>query len=244
MVGFALAVLVSCSSDGVSSATVEDREAAPSAETVTTPQPTDRPIETTIAPDTTDVDAVENTETTIDRSALDYSTLVTGEALPTLTSTQGDVAVGLEMPVVTGISFDGSPQVLEPTGSPQAIVFLAHWCPHCQNEVTSLQPWLDGGGLPPGTELHSVVTAIDQSRGNYPPHEWLEREGWSPSVIVDLTGVVADSFGLSAFPYWVFVDGEGRVAGRIVGGIEPTNLEDILVSLLDFADTTGAGDEA
>ncbi len=81
-----------------------------------------------------------------------------------------------------------------------------------------MQPWIDGGGVPAGVELVSVSTAANASRDNYPPDEWLEREGWSVPVLVDdETGTVADAFGLSSFPFWVLVDGEGTVVAQVGG---------------------------
>lgn len=157
--------------------------------------------------------------------------LVSGRALTQYQAGAEDEAIGREMPFVEGVDFDGNTQTLEPTGNPQGIVFLAHWCPHCQNEVPAVQDWIDDGNLPEGVELKSVATGIDASRANYPPDSWLEFEGWTPPVVVDITGQIAEAFGLSAFPYWVFVDSDGNVVQRRTGQIEVSELESILTSL-------------
>ena len=157
--------------------------------------------------------------------------VVSGRALTIFTDSANDEAVGKEIPFVEGVDFDGNAQVLEPTGQPMGIVFLAHWCPHCQNEVPVIQNWIDDGGLPEGTEIRSVATAIDATRANYPPDNWLDFEGWTPPVLVDITGQVADAYGLSAFPYWVFVDGEGRVVQRATGELGADEVARILTSI-------------
>ena len=59
---------------------------------------------------------------------------VTGTALPTFDSDAPDTAVGTVAPTLVGSSFDGSPVVVKP-GRPTLLIFLAHWCPHCQHEV-------------------------------------------------------------------------------------------------------------
>jgi len=152
--------------------------------------------------------------------------VVTGGALPEFTAPAGDPAVGQTIPTVTSpsasIALDGRSKVL---------LFLAHWCQHCQNEVPRVQSWLAAGGLPADVDLISVSTAIDSTFPNYPPEAWLEREGWSAPVIRDGTGVVADAFGLSAFPYWVFVNADGTVQGRLTGELETSDLETIVGSL-------------
>ena len=101
-------------------------------------------------------------------------------------------------------------------------------CPHCQAEVPVVQDWVNGGGLPDDIQLISVSTAIDPNRPNYPPDAWLEREGWTAPVIVDESGAVADAYGLSAFPFWVFVNADGTVAGRMSGELTVPQLEQII----------------
>ena len=59
-------------------------------------------------------------------------------------------------------------------------------------------------------------------------------EGWTAPVLVDTDGSIAPRYGLTAFPYWVAVDADGRVAWRGTGEL-PTDALDSLVSML----TTG-----
>jgi thiol-disulfide isomerase/thioredoxin len=152
--------------------------------------------------------------------------VISGTPLPPLTSPTDDAAIGSVIPTVTAPG--GS---IELDGTPKMLLFLAHWCPHCQAEVPLVQSWVDGGGLPASVELISVSTAIDPDRPNYPPDAWLEREGWTAPVIVDATGSVAEAYGLSAFPFWVFVDADGRVAGRITGELTTEQLDAIVADL-------------
>lgn len=144
------------------------------------------------------------------------------EGQPLSEGTSG--ATGSSAPVATGVNFDGE-QVRVPADRPTVTVFLAHWCPHCRREVPRVQDWLDQGGLPEGVEMTSVATAIDPSRPNYPPNEWLEAEEWTPPVLVDTNGAVADAYGLSGFPYWVFTNADGEVVGRRSGELSIEQLE-------------------
>ena len=137
-----------------------------------------------------------------------------------------DPAVGQTIPTVT--SPTGS---IELDGTAKVILFLAHWCPHCQAEVPVVQAWVDGGNLPDDVELISVSTAIDPNRPNYPPSEWLERENWTAPVIEDESGTVASAYGMTAFPYFVFVNADGTVAGRITGEVPTSDLDTIIAGL-------------
>jgi cytochrome c biogenesis protein CcmG, thiol:disulfide interchange protein DsbE len=144
---------------------------------------------------------------------------VTGEPLPRLAEGADD-ALGMPAPGVGGQDFDGEPVSITPGEQPQVLLFVAHWCPVCQDEVRSIQEWIDAGDMPDGFDLVSVSTGVDRSRPNYPPDEWLEQEGWTVPVIADDDqGSAAAAYGLPAYPFFVFVDGDGAVVGRHAGAI-------------------------
>lgn len=151
--------------------------------------------------------------------------------LPPFASTKNDPAVGLRVPEVDGRSFDGTPVRITADGRPKLIVFLAHWCPHCQREVPVVQAWLDAEGMPAGVDLVSVATAIDPNRPNYPPDAWLAREHWSLPVIVDADNQVATRYGLTAFPFWVALAADGTVAQRLTGELTPEQLDALVASV-------------
>lgn len=157
---------------------------------------------------------------------------VRGEALPDFGGIEGDPAVGLAAPAVEGISFDESPVAIAPGEEPLAILFLAHWCPHCQAEVSALTPWLEAGGDLHGFRLVSVATGNDPGRPNWPPSAWLEGEGWPIEVLLDDEELTAArAYGLASFPFWVFVDDQGDVLVRVAGRIPPETLERGLAEL-------------
>jgi thiol-disulfide isomerase/thioredoxin len=105
-----------------------------------------------------------------------------------------------------------------PGGTPTIVLFLAHWCSHCQAEVPRLTDWVETNGMPVGMELISVATSSTPSQGNFPPSVWLEREEFPfPVIYDDEDSTAAVAYGLSAFPYWVVLDSDGRVVQRFTG---------------------------
>jgi thiol-disulfide isomerase/thioredoxin len=151
--------------------------------------------------------------------------VVTGDPLTPHTP-EVETSLGAVAPFVAGADFDGTAVSIENNGKAKAIVFLAHWCPHCQDEVPEVQAWLDENELPPNVELLSVATGTNSVRENYPPQDWLESEGWTPPVIVDDEGFsVGNAYGLSAFPYWVYLDSEGRLVNRTAGNVPVEQFE-------------------
>lgn len=145
---------------------------------------------------------------------------VTGAALGKFESGGTDTAVGKTIPEVRGQSFDGTPVDIRNDGRAKLILFVAHWCPHCQREVPLLAGFLKSHPLPSGVDLYTVSTAVSAKSPNYPPSAWLAREHWKAKTMADSGDQeAADAFGLSSFPYFVAVDGSGKVVARTSGEI-------------------------
>lgn len=153
---------------------------------------------------------------------------VTGNGLPFLTDPAADVAVGLPAPALEGVDYQGEPVTIDPGGDPMVIIFLAHWCPHCQAEVPRLQQWVNETGGQPGVDLVSVATSSNRLQPNFPPGEWLTREGWtSPVLLDDRINSAGVSYGVSSYPFWVVVDSEGNVAARLTGQLDRAGIEQL-----------------
>jgi thiol-disulfide isomerase/thioredoxin len=150
---------------------------------------------------------------------------VEGTALPPFDSTDDDPAVGMQAPVVDGRTFAGS-TISIGTG-PTVLVFVAHWCPHCQREVPRLVDWF-GAGVPDGASLQGVATSINPDRPNYPPSTWLTREKWAfPTLVDDDASTAAQAYGLTAFPYFVVLDAQGKVVARQSGEVDRSGVEEL-----------------
>jgi thiol-disulfide isomerase/thioredoxin len=162
--------------------------------------------------------------------------VVIGEDLPAVLPGE-DTAIGMRAPDIQGFGFDGTPVAIDNGDRiPKAIVFLAHWCPHCQAEVPRVQEWLDGGGGVDGVEIVSVATAVSPGQSNYPPSEWLDREGWTAPVLRDdEEGTSHQAYGFGGFPFWVFVDVDGRVVRRSEGELDIEVLEQFLREIAQIA---------
>lgn len=158
---------------------------------------------------------------------------VSGQLAPMPVGSSVDSAVTDDSaPTVVGQDFNGNEVRIENDGRAKAIVLLAHWCPHCQNEVPAVQAWLETGGSVEGVDMYSIATATDTSRDNYPPSEWLDREGWTVPVIRDdSNNSVHTAYGSGGFPFWVFVNSDGTVAARISGSTAIEDLEQVMLSL-------------
>ncbi len=148
---------------------------------------------------------------------------ITGAALPDYTqeiaATGDDPAVGMKVPVLSGFDYAGHPITIDPANDgPTMVVFLAHWCPHCNREVPLLNDWRDSGDVPDGLNVVGVSTAVRSDAPNYPPDEWLRNVDWTwPVLADDQASDALKSYGGTSFPTLVFVDGDGKVVRRISG---------------------------
>ena len=157
---------------------------------------------------------------------------VDGEFLPQYAGENDDnIALGLSAPTFSAPDQNSEIFNLEKNGNSKALLFLAHWCPHCQREVPVVQSFIDSNGVPPGIDVIAVATSIDRGRDNYPPQEWLEREGWSEIQIYDLDREIGEAYGLNAFPYWVFLDKDLNVIARRTGNLPEDMVGALLVQL-------------
>ncbi|MFM8002971.1 MAG: TlpA family protein disulfide reductase [Actinomycetota bacterium] len=148
--------------------------------------------------------------------------LVEGKSLPAFTTGQADQAVGMTAPILTGKGFTGN-TIVTSSGTPTLLVFLAHWCPHCQREVPLLVQWKRDGQVPDGLDVIAITTSSDPASPNFPPSEWLAREEF-PALWPVMTDsgekTAANAMGVSGFPFFVLVDAQGKVALRLSGEIE------------------------
>lgn len=160
--------------------------------------------------------------------------------LATLENPVDDPAVGQQAPTVTGTGLDGAELAAPAPGEPTLVMFVAHWCPHCQAEVPRIAEWLHAEGLPDGVELVTVATANDSTGPNFPAGEWLHEEGWPvPTMLDDEAGTAATAFGVSGFPYFAAVDADGTVVARASGEIGVEGVQDLIAQIAetDAADT-------
>lgn len=142
---------------------------------------------------------------------------VDGTPLEAFTSTEDDPARGGAAPVVAGKSADGAATTIGAPGEPTLVVFLAHWCPHCQRELPRIVELMADGGLA-GVRVVAVLTGSGADRPNFPPMAWLDREGWAGEVLLDdEASEAARSFGLTSYPFLTFLDSDGTVAARASG---------------------------
>jgi len=141
-----------------------------------------------------------------------------GEMLSRLEDPDNDPARGKIAPVVNGFGFDGAPLTITPTGKPMLVVFLAHWCPHCNAEIPRLIEWKDSGAMPADLGVVGVSTGARDDAPNWPPSQWVVDKAWPWPVMADNEDQnAALAYGVSGYPGLILLNGDGKVLARRSG---------------------------
>ena len=181
--------------------------------------------------DTSGTSATGGTGGTAPADAIDplsATVTVTGDPLVLFEGDpDADPAVGTPAPGLRGTDYAGEATVVTPgEDGPMLLVFLAHWCPHCNDEIPVLNEWRDAGGVPEDLRIVGVSTAGSPDRPNYPPGEWLTEMDWQWEVLADgpfdgsAPPAALEAYGVSAYPFFTLIDADGNVAAR--GSGEPS----------------------
>jgi len=162
------------------------------------------------------------------------SVVIEGTILEPLGDEAIDPMVGQVAPTLNGATFDGSGVSVTPgDGQAYMVVFLAHWCPHCNREVPRLIEWQASGAVPSELQVVGVSTAVASDRPNYPPSQWAVDKGWTWPMMADSTSMeAAEAYGVSGYPFFVIVGADGEVKVRVSGEVEIPALTQIVSDAL------------
>jgi cytochrome c biogenesis protein CcmG, thiol:disulfide interchange protein DsbE len=157
---------------------------------------------------------------------------VVGDPLPPLVSDVDDPSLGQQVPVLVGLDLDDRPIRIDPaTDGPTMLVFVAHWCPHCNDEIPKLNRMRAYDQFPDALDVVAVSTAVGPDRPNWPPVEWLREDmKWKYPAMLDgidmerESFIAAEAYGVTGFPFTVLVNGDGTVADRWSGEREPEEI--------------------
>lgn len=164
---------------------------------------------------------------------------VIGDPLPAYPQEGPDPAIGMTAPILIGETFDGDPvRVDAAVDGPTWVVFLAHWCSHCNDEIPVINQLRDEGRIPEGLNVVGVSTAFNPGQPNWPPGEWLDDKDWTFTAIPDgidterETYIAAADFGIGGFPFSMMLDADGVVVARWSGSRQIDELESLVTSNL------------
>jgi len=156
---------------------------------------------------------------------------LTGEKIEIAIPNSGlDSASGKNSPIIKFKVPGDDIYVNYPGKSPTIFIFVAHWCPYCQEEIPEVIKWIEEDQIiQKGVNVVLIATSSDSGKSNYPPDEWLFNEKWQyPVIYDDANNQIANHFGVSYFPSWVFTENDGVIAFTHAGKITKEELSNLV----------------
>jgi len=152
----------------------------------------------------------------------------TGGMLAPLPESGADTETGKSVAVLKGYDLQGRPVTIDPAGEGKAtmVVFLAHWCPHCNREIPVLNKWRESGEVPTGLRVVGITTGSKADQANWPPSKWLTAMKWPFEVMADSEAQeAARAYGVGGYPFMAFVGANGKITARTSGEIPVEQLQ-------------------
>lgn len=146
----------------------------------------------------------------------------TGGLLAPLPESGADTETGKSVAVLKGYDLQGRPVTIDPAGEGKAtmVVFLAHWCPHCNREVPVLNKWRESGEVPTGLRVIGITTGSKADQANWPPSKWMTAMKWPFEVMADSEAQeAAAAYGVAGYPFMAFVGANGKITARTSGEV-------------------------
>lgn len=113
--------------------------------------------------------------------------------------------------------------------------FWATWCPPCRTELPDIQALYEDYGEN-AEELVVLGAASPESEENPYSQDvssdeialFLEENGCTYPVVMDMTGEMFSAYGISAFPTTFMIDRDGNVFGYVTGALSREMMESIV----------------
>lgn len=112
-------------------------------------------------------------------------------------------------PELAGFLLNGQPvNLTQYAGKPVLVHFWATWCTVCRLEQSSINQIAND---------HAVITIASQSGGVNDVQKFVNKRKITLPVIADSRGILAQRFGIKAYPTSFIVDAKGNISDAEVG---------------------------
>jgi thiol-disulfide isomerase/thioredoxin len=146
--------------------------------------------------------------------------LLAGIFLITLTACQSDKSTPQptkQAPDFSLTSLSGQTvRLSEMRGKVVLLNFWATWCPPCREEVPSLARLANAMS---NSEFQMITVAIDKE-GRKAVDEFFRHAGVQLPTLIDSTGVVGKSYGITGVPETFIIDKQGLINKKVIGPID------------------------
>ncbi|HEY9152064.1 MAG TPA: redoxin domain-containing protein [Anaerolineales bacterium] len=165
-----------------------------------------------------------------------YATFIAGDYAATSTPQMlfklMGPSIGLFAPdfTLTDVASGNQVSMSNYTGKAVLLYFWATWCPHCANEVSSVQSVYSQY-----KNKGFAVLAVDVGENAAKARNYRSAHGLTFSILNDSGAQVAGKYRISAFPTNFFITSNGQISSITIGELSYSSLNAKVSSLLPFA---------
>lgn len=153
-----------------------------------------------------------------------YIAVHNGKATKTVTAEIG-VTPGKQFDGFTLTSLDGKPITVGSSGKVTVINFWATWCPPCREEMPELNKFAKK------YQQSLVFYAVDIQEDSDKVAEFITKNNYTMTTLLDNDGTVAKKFRISAIPTTIVIDKDGLIKFRKSGPVTMSELEEVIKGL-------------
>ena len=120
--------------------------------------------------------------------------------------------------------------------------FWATWCGPCKSEMPDIQALYESYGENEGDVIILGVAGPKTEQNPFTSEgtqeeveQFLEDNGYTFPVVMDLTGEIQSAYAISAFPTTFMIDSNGNVYGYVPGALTGDIMESIIQQTIDSA---------
>ncbi len=133
--------------------------------------------------------------------------------------------VGKAVPSFTLTSLAGRQVTVAKSDKVTVINFWATWCPPCREEMPELNRFAQSNGQNVAFYAVNLQEPVDRVS------EFISKNQYTMTVLLDEEGVVGSKFKISAIPTTIIVDKAGIIKYRKSGGVTANELEGVIKGL-------------
>ncbi len=153
-----------------------------------------------------------------------YIAVHTGKATKTVTAEIG-VTPGKQFDGFTLTNLDGKPITVGSSGKVTVINFWATWCPPCREELPELNKFAKK------YQQSLAFYAVDIQEDSDKVGEFITKNNYTMTTLLDNDGTVAKNFRISAIPTTIVIDKDGLIKFRKSGPVTMSELEEVIKGL-------------
>lgn len=160
------------------------------------------------------------------------NSIITNEATNKLSSEANSPHININIPKIKAIDFklkdlNGKEVALSDfKGKKVYLNFFATWCPPCKAEMPEIQKLYEETK---GSDL--VILAVDLGEDSRTVSNFINNNKYTFNVLLDNNNLVADKYQISSIPVSYFIDKDGNIIDKHIGGMTIEDMKNYINKL-------------